>query len=207
MEKVVVEHWIANNIVSIVVAIIAAMTPIITLITQRYFAKKDKMPHSITNAVVKNQRLEALCNDLMTRLQPNRITVSLFHNGGYYYTGAPIQKLSVVCEKNAEGVENIMHLFQNFSISIFQRNLEKLIANDEYYEYNELQYNDSAAVINKMYDVASYGMFKLRNNEGYFCGILAIAYSGNHKLTQGESEIARGIARKIESELTNVKGL
>jgi hypothetical protein len=207
METTITEHWIANNMVSIVVAIIAAMTPVITLVTQRYFSKKDKTPHSITNAVVKNQRIEALLNELMTKLQPHRITVSLFHNGGYYYTGAPIQKLSVVCEKNAEGVENLMHLFQNFSISIFQRNLEKLIANDEYYEYNELQHNDSAAVINKMYDVISYGMFKLRNAEGYFCGILSVAYSGNHRLTEGEAEIARNIAKKIQSEITNVKGI
>lgn len=200
------EHWIANNLVSVVVAIIAAMTPIVTVWAQRYFAKKDKTPHSVSKAVIKNRKVELLCEELLMKLDATRVNVWLFHNGGYYYTGEAIQKLSMVSERNAEGVESIMHLFQNQPISIFQRNLQKLIANDWFREYNELQYNDSLSVLNKLYEIVSSGLFKLRNKEGYFCGILAIGYNNQHEVTSGEVEITMSIVKKVEMELTNVKG-
>lgn len=204
METTIGEHWIANNIVSVLVALIAAMTPILTAWMVRYFAKKDKLPHSVTKAVNKNRRLDHLCSELQIKINASRVNIWLFHNGGYFYTGEPIQKLSMICERNAEGVESIMHIFQNQPIAIFQRNLEKLTSNDWFREYNELRYSDSLATINTLYKIVSTGLFKLRNKEGYFAGILAVSYETNYEVTSGEIEAALLIARKIEQELSDV---
>lgn len=205
MEAEVMSIWSAFAWISdhLLVPIGIASIPIITLLLKRYLDKKDKVPHNVSNAVEKNKRLDGLCADLLVRLQAQRVNVWLFHNGGYYYTGEPIQKLSIICEKNEDTMDPVIHLFQNQPIAIFQRNLEKLISNDWFSEYNELQYKDSMAVINSLYKIVSSGLFKLKNKEGYFAGILAIGYSHQHAITAGDVELIKDYAAQIEAELAN----
>lgn len=200
MDVLAVLGWINDHLL---IPIMVAIIPVITILLKRYLDKKDKIPHNVSNAVEKNKRLDGLCADLLTRLQAQRVNVWLFHNGGYYYTGEPIQKLSIICEKNDDGVEPVIHLFQNQPMAIFQRNLEKLISNDWFSEYNELKYNDSMAVINSLYHIVSSGLFKLKNKEGYFAGILAIGYSHQHAITAGDVELIKEYATQIEAELAH----
>ncbi len=192
--------WINDHLL---IPITVASIPIVTILLKRYLDKKDKIPHNVSNAVEKNKRLDSLCSELLHRLQAQRVNVWLFHNGGYYYTGEPIQKLSIICEKNDDGVEPVIHLFQNQPMAIFQRNLEKLLSNDWFSEYNELQYKDSMAVINSLYHIVSSGLFKLKNKEGYFAGILAIGYNHQHAITAGDVELIKEYATQIEAELAH----
>lgn len=195
--------WFTDHLIALMIPLCAVATPIATLWYKQRLDKKDKKPHSVSVAVEKTARLETLCLKLMERLGAQRVNVWLFHNGGYYYTGEPIQKLSIVCEKNEQGMESIIHIFQNQPISIFQRNLAKLKDNDYFYEYNELQYNDSLAVLNSLYEIVSSGLFKLRNKDNYFAGILAIGYHNHHAVTGGEVEIIKEACKQIEVELAN----
>lgn len=197
--------WIAEHAIALMIPLGAIITPLLTLWFKRYLDKRDKIPHSVANAVEKNKRLDTLCDTIQQRLSAQRVTVWLFHNGGYYYTGDAIQKLSIICEKNAEGVDPIIHIFQNQPISIFQRNLEKLAVNDYFYEYNELQYKDSLSVLNNLYGIISSGIFKLKNKEGYFAGVLCIGYNRHHAITSGEVETIKEIACQVEVELSNHK--
>ena len=194
--------WINDHLL---IPICVASIPIVTILLKRYLDKKDKQPHNVSVAVEKNKRLDGLCADLIAKLGAQRVNVWLFHNGGYYYTGEPIQKLSIISETNATGVDAIMHLFQNQPIGLFQRNLEKLIDAEYFQEYNELKYKDSLAVINNLYSIVSSAVFKLRNREGYFAGILAIAYNNQHTMTPGEIETVKDFAVQIEIELAKHK--
>ena len=195
--------WVTEHIIALMIPLCAVATPIATIWYKERLDKKAKKPHSVAVAVEKTARLETLCLKLLDRLGAQRVNVWLFHNGGYYYTGEPIQKLSIVCEKNEMGMESIIHIFQNQPISIFQRNLAKLKDNDYFYEYNELQYKDSLALLNTLYGIVSSGLFKLRNKDNYFAGILAIGYSNHHAVTGGEVEIIKEASRQIEEELAN----
>ena len=205
METEVMNIWMVLGWINdhLLIPITVASIPVITILVKRYLDKKDKIPHNVSNAVEKNKRLDSLCSELLHRLQAQRVNVWLFHNGGYYYTGEPIQKLSIICEKNDDGVEPVIHLFQNQPMAIFQRNLEKLISNDWFSEYNELQYKDSMAVINSLYHIVSSGLFKLKNKEGYFAGILAIGYSHQHAITAGDAELIKEYTTQIEAELAH----
>ncbi len=205
METEVMNIWMVLGWINdhLLIPITVASIPIVTILLKRYLDKKDKIPHNVSNAVEKNKRLDSLCSELLHRLQAQRVNVWLFHNGGYYYTGEPIQKLSIICEKNDDGVEPVIHLFQNQPMAIFQRNLEKLLSNDWFSEYNELQYKDSMAVINSLYHIVSSGLFKLKNKEGYFAGILAIGYNHQHAITAGDVELIKEYATQIEAELAH----
>lgn len=202
MEGTIID-WLTEHVIALMIPLCAVATPVVTLWYKQRLDKKDKKPHSVAVAVEKTARLEALCLRLMERLGAQRVNVWLFHNGGYYYTGEPIQKLSMVCEKNEEGMESIIHIFQNQPISIFQRNLAKLKDNEYFYEYNEMQYKDSLAVLNNLYDIVSSGLFKLKNKDNYFAGILAIGYNNHHAVTGGEVEIIKEASKQIEVELAN----
>lgn len=197
--------WIVEHLTTLITAIGIIASPLLVLWYKRYLDMRDKIPHNVTTAVEKNKRLDALCSDLQDKLRAQRVVVWLFHNGGYYYTGEPIQKLSVICEKNDDDVEPIIHISQNQPISIFQRNLEKLTENDYFYEYNEQQYKDSLSVLNNLYGIISSGIFKLKNKEGYFAGVLCIGYNRHHAITSGEVEIIKEIACQVEVELSNHK--
>ena len=193
--------WIVDHFIALMIPFGAVATPLVTLWYKRYLDKKDKLPHNVANAVDKYKRLSDYAQNLLKKLGAQRVNIWLFHNGGYCYTGEPIQKLSVICESNDEGVEPVMHIFQNQPIGIFQRNLEKLSKNDYFYEYNELQHKDSLAAINLLYKIVSSGLFKLKNKEGYFAGVLAIGYDHHHAITSGEVEIIKEVAKVIEMEL------
>jgi len=197
--------WIVNHFIALLAPVVMLATPLATLWWKRVLDKKDKLPHNISIAVAKNKRLEDLCHTLQVKLDAQRVAVWLFHNGGYFYTHDPIQKLTMVCEQNAEGIEPVLHKFQAQPISIFQRNLEKLADNKYFFEYNELQYNDSLSVLNQMYQITSSAFFKLRNKEDYFAGILAIGYDHHHNIDSSEVAMTEQIAAKIEVELTNHK--
>lgn len=197
--------WIWEHLQALLIALLTIAMPLFLLWYTRYLQKKDKTPHSVGKAVEKNRRLESICEEIMTKLGAQRVTVWLFHNGGYYYTGEPIQKLSIICEKNEEHAVPIIHIFQNQPISIFQRNLEKLTSNDFSYEYNNFQYKDSLAVLDTLYGIASSALFKLKNKESYFSGILSIGYSTHHTVTNGEIETVKELVKQIEIELINKK--
>ena len=204
MEGTLIE-WITDHLIAFLTPVVMLATPIATLWWKRYLDRKDKTPHSVSLAVEKNKRLQELCRTIQVKLGAQRVNVWLFHNGGYFYTGEPIQKLSMICEQNADGVEPVIHKFQAQPLSVYQRNLEKLMENDYFYEYNELQYKDSLAILNQLYAITSSALFKLYNKEKYFSGILAIGYDHHHNIMSSEVEAVKEISKQIEIELGSHK--
>ena len=49
--------WIAEHAIALMIPLGAIITPLLTLWFKRYLDKRDKMPHSVANAVEKNVKL------------------------------------------------------------------------------------------------------------------------------------------------------
>lgn len=205
--------------VTIIVAIIGVVgTAIAALIKfgSDYMLKKMEMKADETKALHIKQNLESikedianhslidnLCQDIKEYVKASRCNVWMFHNGGYYYTGSAIQRLSIVAGVSDNIHEDIKTKFTNLPIGLFARNLQKLLDNDYIHERNELAYQDTLGVINTQYQVTSSALFKLMSADNHdWVGMLAIGWIEHKELTEKEVEFVKTKLTEITRLLT-----
>ena len=127
----------------------------------------------------------------------------MFHNGGYYYTGENIQRMTMIAETNREPLEPIKHKFLGIPVRLFARNLQKLIANNYTHERNELAYNDALSVINQEHKITSSALFKLTSaDEKDWVGVLAFGWIKHQELTQDQIDYILEQSKIISQILT-----
>lgn len=158
-----------------------------------------QLEQDITN----HSKIDEVCDDIQDYIKANKVNVWMFHNGGYYYTGSPIQRLSMVAG-NAEILQgDIKQRFTNLPIGIFARNLEKLIIADYVHEKNELMYQDPLAIINMQYNIVSSALFKLKSvNEQDWIGILAIGWEEHKQMSDDDVNFVKTKLDNITRLLT-----
>lgn len=205
--------------VTIIVAIIGVVgTAVVALIKfgSDYMLKKMEMKADETKALHIKQNLESikedianhslidnLCQDIKEYVKASRCNVWMFHNGGYYYTGSAIQRLSIVAGVSDNIHEDIKTKFTNLPIGLFARNLQKLLDNDYIHERNELAYQDTLGVINTQYQVTSSALFKLMSADNHdWVGMLAIGWIEHKELTEKEVEFVKTKLTEITRLLT-----
>jgi hypothetical protein len=204
---------------TILVAIIGVVgTAIAALIKfgSDYMLKKMEMKASETKALHIKQNLENikqdianhslidnLCQEIKEHVKASRCNVWMFHNGGYYYTGNAIQRLSIVAGVSDNIHEDIKTKFTNLPIGLFARNLQGLLNSDYTHERNELAYQDTLGVINTQYQVTSSALFKLMSSDNQdWVGMLAIGWIDHNELTEKEIEFVKTKLTEITRLLT-----
>lgn len=86
--------------------------------------KDDKLLKEIQISNTVNNKIE----NLKEEFSADRIWITQFHNGGYYYpTGKSIQKFSMFYESVALGIDSIKMVFQNIPISLFGPSANKIL--------------------------------------------------------------------------------
>lgn len=127
----------------------------------------------------------------------------MFHNGGYYYTGNAIQRLSIVAGVSDNINEDLKAKFTNLPIGLFARSLQKLLDNDYTHERNELAYQDTLGIINSQYQITSSALFKLMSADGHdWVGMLSIGWLEHNELTDKEIEFVKSKLVEISRLLT-----
>lgn len=191
------------QLASIIIAIIGVLGTAIAasikfgsdyVIKKMEIKEKEKHDNHLKNNLAQleqdinnHSKINELCDDIHSYIGANRVNIWMFHNGGYYYTGSPIQRLTMVAG-NAEVLqEDLKQRFSNLPIGVFARNLQKLIDNDYIHEKNELMYQDPLAIINMQYHIVSSALFKLKSmDEQDWIGILAIGWEEHKQLNIDE---------------------
>ena len=158
-----------------------------------------QLEQDITN----HSKIDEVCDDIQDYIKANKVNVWMFHNGGYYYTGSPIQRLSMVAGV-AEGMaDDVKQRFTNLPIGIFSRNLSKLLEVDYVHEKNELMYQDPLAIINLQYGIISSALFKLKSvNEQDWIGILAIGWEEHKQMSDDDVNFVKTKLDNITRLLT-----
>lgn len=163
-------------------------------------AKEASLKEGVKNvsAQVKSTALlEIICKEIRNFVGATKCNVWMFHNGGYYYTGSPIQRISMVARSLDEVDDEFKSKFVNMPIGLFSRNLQKLNQDRYVHEKNELAYNDTLGIINSQYHVTSSALFKIMSQDGEdWVGLLALGWHKHNTLT--EKEIAYIEARLLE---------
>ena len=154
----------------------------------------NQLHRSITN----NVQIDKLCEQVQEHVNASKCTVWMFHNGGYFYTGDSIQRISMVAGVSDDLSDVLKHRMTNLPIGVFSRNLGKLINNDYTHERNELMYQDSLAIMNLQYQIVSSALFKIKSvDEQDWIGILVIGWTEHKVLTDDEVKF-------VKSKLDNI---
>lgn len=164
-----------------------------------------KNQKAIIHDIKSVEELKQVLSKIQEITEASRVNVWMFHNGGYYYTGEPIQRMTMITEKNKDGVEPVKHKSIGIPVRMFGRNLAKLVEKDTFYsqERNELAYNDALSLINLENQVISSALFKLKSSDNKdWVGILAMGWTGHNELTVEQVELIVQECKNISHLLT-----
>jgi len=110
-----------------------------TLLTIRYKYKLDVKKKEgegecpIGVCVHEDQLVIEKLKEQLKEIKADRIAIYSFHNGGVYYSGKSIQKLSMSYEEISNGIASIMMGKQNIPVSACLTTLKPLLANGEFH--------------------------------------------------------------------------
>lgn len=162
----------------------AIVSPIIVIwVNQRLRSRDKKKSHKVEKYIDSRIELSEICKTIAEYLNATRCNIFLFHNGGYYYTGEPMQKMSVIAEYNNPTVEPISDKFQNIPVEIFIRILNHLKSSDWVTELNEVKNHDTLGVLNALYSTHSFLSIKLINEAGLWVGIAMVSFSDHRHVS------------------------
>ena len=203
---------IVATTITVVGAIVAALIKFGSDYIIKKIEIKEKQKHEehlknnlaqLEQDITNHSKIDEVCDDIQDYIKANKVNVWMFHNGGYYYTGSPIQRLSMVAGV-AEGMaDDVKQRFTNLPIGIFSRNLSKLLEVDYVHEKNELMYQDPLAIINLQYGIISSALFKLKSvNEQDWIGILAIGWEEHKQMSDDDVNFVKTKLDNITRLLT-----
>lgn len=113
------EHIDLNNIViSIIsglvgVAVVVLKQQLVNYITKFFKGELDPVVETLNVSRLIRDTL----NQLLEDWGANRVFIAQFHNGGKFYTGQSMQKLSVVYEEHTPGTYPMIRVMQNVPLS------------------------------------------------------------------------------------------
>lgn len=157
----------------------------------------------IKQDIANHSKIDMICEEIRKYVGATKCNVWMFHNGGYYYTGSAIQRISIVAGVSEDLQDDIKTKFTNIPVGIFARNLQKLLDADYTHEKNELAYQDTLGVINSQYHVTSSALFKLMSiNTQDWIGMLALGFIDHKELTEPEIQYVKSRLDEITRLLT-----
>ena len=101
MDFIKILEVLLTSITSIVVALVGAG------FFKRYNDKKTKLESkgTLLAQIKKDEIVHLAIRDVRRRYNADRVYIWQFHNGGYFYTSSPMQKLSITYERCSQGLE------------------------------------------------------------------------------------------------------
>jgi hypothetical protein len=134
---------------TILTTLITALSSVfIALISAGFFRKwQDKNKEKRSRAqlmaqIQKDELIHFTLREIRRKYNADRVYITQFHNGGNFYTNAPMQKASVTYERNSDGLERISDRFQNVLVSNYTWILTETLANRMFYNEIDHQIND-----------------------------------------------------------------
>jgi hypothetical protein len=148
--------------------------------------KKDP----IATQIDRNNLVKAWLRRLYESLsfKPTSIRIFLFHNGGSFYSGSSMQKMSLFAEEGTSMFRSMLPDLQNLPIMSYHTVLSNLIdANSVSFEETDNIDDSRFRHFLEFEHIKSLYAFSVKDQLGRFVGLLTIQYSGHpHKMTSGE---------------------
>jgi hypothetical protein len=112
------------NWINIITTLITSTTSIIVALIAAGFFKtlfernrEKKTQGKLLKQIQQDEVVHFTLKELRRKYNADRIYIMQFHNGGMFYTQAPMQKLSITFERCSDGLERMFERFQNVFVS------------------------------------------------------------------------------------------
>jgi len=129
MDWVKITELLITSLTSIIVALVGAG------FFRRMSDKKQKSKsREFLMQQIKNDEIVHLSiREIRRRYNADRVYIWQFHNGGSFYTNAPMQKVSITYERNSDGLERKAERNQNHLVSHFNSFIKSVIEMTMFY--------------------------------------------------------------------------
>lgn len=137
------------DVTMIITTLITAISSVtVALISAGFFRrwqdknKEKKSRQQLMAQIQKDELIHFTLREIRRKYNSDRVYITQFHNGGSFYTNAPMQKASVTYERNSDGLERITDRFQNVLVSNYTWILTETLANRMFYKDIDDQMTD-----------------------------------------------------------------
>ncbi len=129
MDWVKIAELLITSLTSIIVALVGAG------FFRRMSDKKQKSKsrESLMQQIKNDEIVHLSIREIRRRYNADRVYIWQFHNGGSFYTNAPMQKVSVTYERNSDGLERKAEKNQNHLVSHFTSFIKTVLDNKMFY--------------------------------------------------------------------------
>ena len=115
--------------------------------------------------------------DVLDDISADRICIFSFHNGGHYYSGKSMQKMSISYEQTDNGISSIQLDKQNIPVSACITTIKPTMENGEFYAPDTKEYPEGLCKYHLLRDgVKSTYHWPLINLHSNVIGIVRIDY-------------------------------
>lgn len=137
------------DVTMIITTLITAISSVtVALISAGFFRrwqdknKEKKSRQQLMAQIQKDELIHFTLREIRRKYNSDRVYITQFHNGGSFYTNAPMQKASVTYERNSDGLERITDRFQNVLVSNYTWILTETLSNRMFYKDIDHQMTD-----------------------------------------------------------------
>ena len=129
MDWVKIAELLITSLTSIIVALVGAG------FFRRMSDKKQKSKsrESLMQQIKNDEIVHLSIREIRRRYNADRVFIWQFHNGGSFYTNAPMQKVSITYERNSDGLERKAEKNQNHLVSHFNSFIKNVIEMTMFY--------------------------------------------------------------------------
>jgi len=129
MDWVKIAELLITSLTSIIVALVGAG------FFRRMSDKKqkNKSRESLMQQIKNDEIVHLSIREIRRRYNADRVFIWQFHNGGSFYTNAPMQKVSITYERNSDGLERKAEKNQNHLVSHFNSFIKNVIEMTMFY--------------------------------------------------------------------------
>ena len=165
-------------IIGISTTIIGVVGTLSAIWLKHYLERRKQQDCIIDKTVQEDTEIITRLDELKDEIKADRISIFSFHNGGEYYSGKSMQKLSCSYEVVQPGVARTQLAMQNIPVSACLATLKQLMENKEFHCYDvDANYPESACkyqlVENGVKSTYQYAIFDLNKKA---IGILRADY-------------------------------
>jgi len=123
MDWVKIAELLITSLTSIIVALVGAG------FFRRMSDKKqkNKSRESLMQQIKNDEIVHLSIREIRRRYNADRVYIWQFHNGGSFYTNAPMQKVSVTYERNSDGLERKAEKNQNHLVSHYNSFIKNVL--------------------------------------------------------------------------------
>jgi hypothetical protein len=129
MDWVKIAELLITSLTSIIVALVGA--GFFRRMSDR--KQKSKSRESLMQQIKNDEIIHLSIREIRRRYNADRVYIWQFHNGGSFYTNAPMQKVSITYERNSDGLERKAEKNQNHLVSHFNSFIKNVIEMTMFY--------------------------------------------------------------------------